>query len=133
MLLPSTPPATNSKKKHSSSLPQKCKMLMQLGTDYLTLFGKNHKTFIPNYSSEEHIAEVIGLIQKVLEDDRKTEAIEISITFYLLYIRSISSKYKDASEDIFKDLCGKHKISGDAAWVCGLRNFSVFLNIFSGR
>lgn len=90
---------------------------MQLGTDYLTLFGKNHKIFIPNYSSEEHIAEVISLIQKVLENDSKTEAIEISIAFYLLYIWRIPSKFKDASEDIFKDLCSKHKISGDGTWV----------------
>ncbi len=86
MLLPSTPPATNSQKKHSASLPPKCKMLMHLGIDYLMLFGKDHKIFVPNYSSKEHIVEVIGLIQKVLENVQKTEAIKISITFYLLSI-----------------------------------------------
>jgi len=115
MMMPSTAPIKKTKKK--SSMPAKSIMLKHMGIDYLQQFSKKYGENIDNYFAVENISQILILIEKVLLDSSKTEAIEISIAFYLLYFRSISSAFMEASQEVFRGICGRNKIHDNVAWV----------------
>lgn len=100
-----------------------------MGIDYLQQFCKKYGETISDYFSEEWAPKCVRMIENVIADESKTDAIELSVLFYLLYIRSISPAFKGVSEEVFLDVCKRHKIPEDAAWVTSLFSFYWILKV----
>lgn len=127
MLVPAKPVAEKKKKKSANTFsPKLCLMLKHLAIDYLDQYAKKFGLHIEHYSSEDHFPKVLELIEKVLGDNTKTKAIEISLVFYLLFLRSSSAIFSENTQKVFDELCQRNGIPEDSEWVWF---FSLFLLI----
>lgn len=98
--------------------PNMCSMLKQFAIDHLDHYSRKYHLSISHYASEEHIGPVLDLIGRVLADQNLKEDIAVAITFYLLFLRSLSDVLKSKTQELFNNIASKNGISADAEWVC---------------
>ena len=115
-------------RKGAKKSDSKCQMLAYLGIDYLSQFAKKYDLKINAYLGEVNKEQILSLIERVLLDSTKTEAIEISIAFYLLNLQELSPSEQCAK--MLHQLLDSAGITPNVKWV-SFSIFELFIQFYS--